>query len=95
MKNLISSFKNGLGINDSSIVFAVSPATMQFEVPSSGELNDAATNGDVFVARCNGLDLAMWEIGGAAVSLRLIQLASVRGLRVGVMMYSLYILEPT
>ncbi|KAI0826715.1 beach-domain-containing protein [Trametes gibbosa] len=76
VKNLISSFKNGLGINDSSIVFAVSPATMQFEVPSSGELNDAATNGDVFVARCNGLDLAMWEIGGAAVSLRLIQLAS-------------------
>ncbi|KAH9846387.1 beach-domain-containing protein [Lenzites betulinus] len=76
VKNLISSFKNGLGIGDSSILFAVAPATTRFEDTSTGEPNDAAMGGDVFVARCNGLDLAMWEIGGAAVSLRLIQLAS-------------------
>lgn len=78
VKNLINSFKNGLGISESNIVFAVAPATTRFEDKNTGDVNDAAMDGDVFVARCNGLDLAMWEIGGAAVSLRLVQLANVR-----------------
>ncbi|TBU31477.1 beach-domain-containing protein [Dichomitus squalens] len=69
VKNLINSFKNGLGISEASIIFSVSPST----VPS--EPNDAALDSDVFVARSDGLDLAMWEIGGAAVALRLVQLA--------------------
>lgn len=77
VKNLIHSFKNGLGISESSIVFAVAPATTRFEDKNTGDVNDATMDGDVFVARCNGLDLAMWEIGGAAVSLRLVQLANV------------------
>lgn len=77
MKSLINSFKNGLGINESTILFAVSPSTTLFENKDTGDLNDAALDSDVFVARCNGLDLAMWEIGGAAVALRLVQLASV------------------
>ena len=75
MKHLINSFRNGLGINESSIIFAVSPATTRFENTETGELHDAAMDSDVFLARCNGLDLAMWEIGGAAVALRLVQLA--------------------
>ena len=75
VKTLINSFKNGLGITEASILFAVCPATTQFENSDSGELYDAALDGDVFVARCNGLDLAMWEIGGAAVALRLVQFA--------------------
>ncbi len=72
---MINSFKNGLGISESSIIFAVSPATTLFENTEAGELNDAAKDHDIFLARCNGLDLAMWEIGGAAVALRLVQLA--------------------
>ncbi|KAI0360774.1 beach-domain-containing protein [Trametes cingulata] len=76
VKNLINSFKHGIGIAESSIIFSVSPATTRFEDKGAGELNDATMDGDVFVARCNGLDLAMWEIGGAAVSLRLVQLAN-------------------
>ncbi|KAI0646236.1 beach-domain-containing protein [Trametes meyenii] len=76
VKNLINSFKNGMGISESSIVFALSPSTTHFEDKGTGELNDAAMEGDVFVAHCNGLDLAMWEIGGAAVSLKLVQLAN-------------------
>ncbi|OJT13456.1 Beige protein -like protein [Trametes pubescens] len=76
VKNLIYSFKNGVGISESSIVFAVAPATTRFEDTNTGDVNDAAMDGDVFIARCNGLDLAMWEIGGAAVSLRLVQLAN-------------------
>ncbi|KAI0746713.1 beach-domain-containing protein [Daedaleopsis nitida] len=75
VKHLINSFKNGLGINESSIIFSISPATTLFENKDAGESNDAAMDNDVFVARCNGLDLAMWEIGGAAVALRLVQLA--------------------
>ena len=77
VKNLINSFKNGLGISESSIVFSVSPSITQFENKETGEPNDASMDRDVFIARCNGLDLAMWEIGGAAVALRLVQLASV------------------
>lgn len=75
VKGLINSFKNGLGISESSIIFAISPATTLFENTDTGELHDATMDSDVFVARCNGLDLAMWEIGGAAVALRLVQLA--------------------
>ncbi|RPD65419.1 beach-domain-containing protein [Lentinus tigrinus ALCF2SS1-7] len=75
VKGLINSFKNGLGISESSIIFAISTVTTLFENKETGELNDAAMDSDVFLARCNGLDLAMWEIGGAAVALRLVQLA--------------------
>ncbi|KAH9896772.1 beach-domain-containing protein [Cubamyces lactineus] len=76
VKSLINSFKHGVGLSEANIVFSLSPATTLFEDKNTGELNDAAMDGDVFVARCNGLDLAMWEIGGAAVSLRLVQLAN-------------------
>ncbi|PIL27451.1 hypothetical protein GSI_10600 [Ganoderma sinense ZZ0214-1] len=75
VKTLINTFKNGLGISEANIIFAVCPATTQFENKETGELYDGALDGDVFIARCNGLDLAMWEIGGAAVALRLVQLA--------------------
>ncbi|KAH9919489.1 beach-domain-containing protein [Epithele typhae] len=75
VKNLINSFKNGLGITETTLIFAISSATTLFENKEMGDLNDAALDKDVFVARCNGLDLAMWEIGGAAVALRLVQIA--------------------
>lgn len=39
---------------------------------------DAALSGDVFVVQAESLDVALWKIGGAAVGLRLVQLASVR-----------------
>ena len=39
---------------------------------------NAALSGDVFVAQAESLDVALWKIGGAAVGLRLVQLASVR-----------------
>ena len=75
VKNLINSFKNGLGVNEASIIFSVSPSITRLENKETGELNDAGLDKDVLIARCNGLDLAMWEIGGAAVALRLVQLA--------------------
>ena len=75
VKTLINSFKNGLGISEANIIFAVCPSTTQFENKDTGELRNASLDGDVFISRCNGLDLAMWEVGGAAVALRLVQLA--------------------
>lgn len=76
--NLVNMFKNGIGINESHIVFAASPATTRInETGDISESGEAGVLGDVVPARCNGLDLAMWEIGGAAVSLRLVQLAKV------------------
>jgi hypothetical protein len=41
---------------------------------------DARLTGDVFVVKAESLDEALWKIGGAAVGLRLVQLASVRQL---------------
>ena len=43
---------------------------------SKGRLN-AMLCGDVFVVKAESLDVALWKIGGAAVGLRLVQLASV------------------
>jgi len=42
-----------------------------------GRLN-AVLCGDVFVVKAESLDVALWKIGGGAVGLRLVQLASVR-----------------
>ena len=42
-----------------------------------GRLNTVLC-GDVFVVKAESLDVALWKIGGAAVGLRLVQLASVR-----------------
>lgn len=36
--------------------------------------------GDVFVVKAESLDVALWKIGGSAVGLRLVQLASVRSI---------------
>lgn len=41
---------------------------------------DARLTGDVFVVKAESLDEALWKTGGAAVGLRLVQLASVRQL---------------
>ena len=42
-----------------------------------GRLN-AVLCGDVFVVKAESLDVVLWKIGGAAVGLRLVQLASIR-----------------
>jgi len=39
---------------------------------------NAVLCGDIFVVKAESLDVALWKIGGAAVGLRLVQLASVR-----------------
>jgi hypothetical protein len=67
---LIKVVKDGLGVPKSSIAFSVSPH-------SSTHAPNFEMEGDVFVVKAACLDMALWKIGGAAVSLRLVQVANV------------------
>jgi hypothetical protein len=59
--------KDGLGVSESSITFSVSPHSFR----------DFRMEADVFVVKAACLDMALWKIGGAAVALRLVQVANV------------------
>ncbi|PCH37188.1 beach-domain-containing protein [Wolfiporia cocos MD-104 SS10] len=67
--------KDGLGINEASILFALTPSTPLSSHDDNGPQR-IVSEGDVFVVKSTALDLAMWKIGGAAVALRLVQLAN-------------------
>lgn len=73
---LIKVVKDGLGVTESSITFSVSP--------HSSTHRDFKMDGDVFVVKAACLDMALWKIGGAAVALRLVQVANVSPLNPGV-----------
>ena len=87
---MMKAVKNGLGITQASIIFLLSPGSFTPSYESSTWLPSTtphspflarngtwSTEGDVFVAQAKCLDMAMWKIGGAAVALRLVQLANV------------------
>ncbi|KAJ7337518.1 beach-domain-containing protein [Mycena albidolilacea] len=79
---LLKVVKDGLGIAENSIVFSVSPLncaatdTESGVVPANGSKRVFATQGDVFIVKAACLDLSLWKIGGAAVPLRLLQVAN-------------------
>lgn len=75
--------KNGLAIPESQIVFSFLASDSQ----KSGQGTDVHLNsssatlratGDVFTVKAACLDMALWKIGGAAIVLRLVDLANVR-----------------
>jgi hypothetical protein len=82
--SIVKVLKSGMGIPEASVVFAFSAAG----APGWGQdkgvgvrcgigaLN-GEVEGDVFTVKAECLDLALWKIGGAAVVLRLVQLAHV------------------
>lgn len=76
---LVKAINDGIGIEEASVVFLFSPAAY---LPSTDDaltpLNRFAKDGDVHATKALCVDTAMWEIGGVAVPLRLIQLARVR-----------------
>lgn len=86
---LMKVVKEGLGIDESSIVFSISPYGLRDEskdspaTPPNGYSRDQPSHpgfkvyGDVFLAKSACLDMALWKIGGAAVTLRLVQIANV------------------
>lgn len=71
-----NTIKSGLGVNEAAVLFALNPAS-ELQNSESNELEGATCAGDVFAVQSSRLDSAMWKIGGAAVALRLVQLANV------------------
>ncbi|KAJ6588193.1 beach-domain-containing protein [Mycena capillaripes] len=79
---LMKVVKDGLGVAENAIVFSVSPQncspneTESAIVLANGSSRVFATQGDVFIVKAACLDLSLWKIGGAAVPLRLLQVAN-------------------
>ena len=75
---LVKAINDGIGIDEASVVFSFSPAAY---IPRAEgaltTLNRFAKDGNVHATKAYCIDTAMWEIGGVAVALRLIQLAKV------------------
>lgn len=82
--SILKALKGGMGIPEAAVIFAFSAAGtpgwgQDKEVGikcGSGTLS-GEMEGDVFTVKAECLDVALWKIGGAAVVLRLVQLASV------------------
>jgi hypothetical protein len=84
---LLKVVKDGMSLSESSIVFSITPhhlidqsdgtVTTVGNRPSRESPNIFKVEGDVFAVKVFCLDLSLWKIGGAAVALRLIQLARV------------------
>lgn len=74
--------RHGMGLNESQIVFTISAATVPHagiteELPATGIVTRSVTEGDVYAVKAECFDNAIWTLGGAAVVLRLVQLAQV------------------
>jgi hypothetical protein len=76
---LVKAINDGIGVEETSVVFLFSPAAyLPSADVSSPTLSRFTKDGDVRATKAYCVDTAMWEIGGVAVPLRLIQLAKVR-----------------
>ncbi|KAJ7615896.1 beach-domain-containing protein [Roridomyces roridus] len=80
---LMKVVRDGLAISESTILFSVSPHNCPRQepetaavVPANGSNREFKIAGDVFVVKAACLDLSLWKIGGAAVPLRLLQVAN-------------------
>jgi hypothetical protein len=75
---LVKAINDGIGIEESSVVFSFSPAAyMPCADSALTTLSRFTKDGNVHATKAYCIDTAMWEIGGVAVALRLIQLAKV------------------
>jgi hypothetical protein len=72
---LVKAINDGIGIEEASVVFSFTPAAYITRV--EGALSRFTKDGNVYATKAYCVDTAMWEIGGVAVALRLIQLAKV------------------
>lgn len=97
--SLVKAVKHGLRIDESSVIFAMSPSSLRDQAhkgpfkslslpstPSSAFFLSSAQRsipslveqkGDIFTVHTSCLDGALWRTGGAAVVLRLVQVANV------------------
>lgn len=78
MVALVKAINDGIGIEENSVIFSFSPAAyMPCADGALTILSRFTKDGNVHATKAYGVDTAMWEIGGVAVALRLIQLAKV------------------
>lgn len=84
---LLKILKSGVGFNEDSVLFLLKPSLL---AEDDGKFSDAPRDepvqvsagqwkrqGDVIQVESHGFDYAVWKLGGAAVYLRLVQLANV------------------
>ena len=82
--SIVKALKDGMGIPETAVIFACTAA----DAPGWGQDGGVGVkcgisalngeiDGDVFTVKAECLDVALWKIGGAAVVLRLVQLATV------------------
>jgi hypothetical protein len=90
---LMRAIKNGVGFTEDAILFSLRPAGVDNKPKDSELFNPsrvvynaagmsygihkAEMKRDVFVAKPQCLDVALWQIGGPAVTLRLVEMAEV------------------
>ena len=75
---LVKAINDGIGIEETSVVFSFSPAAYMPRADGALTLLSHFTkDGNVHATKAHCVDTAMWEMGGVAVALRLIQLAKV------------------
>ena len=79
---MVKLLKSGLEIPLSAFVFHIA-ADHQLYASGSIAAHGYEVEGDVFLVKATTLDSAVWSLGGAAVALRLLQLAKVRVVRLG------------
>lgn len=84
---LLKVLKSGVGFNEDSVVFLLKPSVLTEDNQNfSDVLRDEPVQalagrwkrqGDVMDVGSHGFDYAVWKLGGAAIYLRLVQLANV------------------
>ena len=86
---LIKAIKSGVGISEDSFVFALSPAGTDIRTMDDGrrltvvrnalpgKVEEAEIRDNIVTYRPQCLDVGVWEIGGSAVLLRIVELAGV------------------
>ena len=78
MVTLVKAINDGIGIEETSVVFSFSPAAYMPRADGASTILSRFTrDGNVHATKAYCVDTAMWEIGGVAVALRLVQLAKV------------------
>lgn len=91
---LLKVLKSGVGFSEDSIVFMLKPSVLSEgdgkfpdslqDEPSQAPASKWKKQGDTAKVESHGFDHAVWKLGGAAVYLRLVQLASVSPFILGV-----------
>jgi len=85
---LTKAVTHGVGFKEDAIIFALNPAgwrddagpnkTVENGVAKPAGPHSAEVRGDVVCANPQCLDVSLWQVGGPAVTLRLVELAEVR-----------------